>query len=86
VNKEKRRLNERKFGRWESLPGGGRRYWYEVWGRRGWRARYVKEVDAEEITTRFWQEVYDEKGDLVERHMKYPDDRGHERVQSGETS
>lgn len=31
----KRRQNERKFGYWEPLPGGGRRYWYEVAGRGG---------------------------------------------------
>ena len=49
----KRRLNERKFGAWEDLPGGGRRYWFEIEGRRRWRARYVKEVDAEETTMRF---------------------------------
>jgi len=82
VNEGKRRLNERKFGQWEELPGGGRRYWYEVQGHRGWRARYVKEVDAEEITTKFWQEVFDENGRLIERHLKYPEDRGHERVHS----
>ena len=82
MNEGKRRLNERKFGQWEELPGGGRRYWYEVQGHRGWRARYVKEVDAEEITTKFWQEVFDENGRLIERHLKYPEDRGHERVHS----
>lgn len=79
-DERKRRLNERKFGAWEDLPGGGRRYWYEIEGRRRWRARYVKEVDAEETTTRFWQEVYDDAGILVERHDKYPTDRGHERL------
>ena len=44
----KRATNERKFGNWENLPGGGRQYWYDVPGRRGWRARYVKEVDPDE--------------------------------------
>lgn len=78
-DQRKRRLNERKFRGWDDLPGGGRRYWYEVRGRRGWRARYVKEVDAEETTIRFWQEVYDDTGVLVERHDKYPADHGHER-------
>ena len=66
----KRRQNERKFGNWEPLPGGGRRYWYEVAGRGGRRARYVKDVDAEEKTVRFWQEIYDEQGNLVEVHQK----------------
>ena len=46
-------------------------------GRRGWRARYVKEVDASEATVRFWQEVYDSGGRLVEIHEKYPEDMGH---------
>ncbi len=79
----KRRENERKFGRWEELPDGGRRYFYEVAGRYGWTARYVKEVDAEERTTGFWQEIYDERGRLVEIHQKYPLDRGHRKVQGG---
>jgi hypothetical protein len=76
----KRRSNERKFGAWEELPGGKRRYWYEVAGRGGWRARYVKEVDSDETVVRFWQEIYNESGILMERHEKYPVDRGHEKV------
>jgi len=79
-DERKRRINERKFGAWVELPGGGRRYWHEVEGRRGWRARYVKEVDSDETVVRFWQEIYNEDGILVERHDKYPVDRGHERV------
>jgi hypothetical protein len=75
-----RAQNEKKFGRWEDLPGGGRRYWLEVTGHQGWRARYVKEVDAEETTLRFRQEIYDEKGVLSEIHEKYPVDRGHEKA------
>jgi hypothetical protein len=73
--------NERKSGSWEELPNGGRRYWFEVAGRRGWRARYVKEVDADEKTVRFWQEIYDDQGKLVEIHEKYPVDKGHQQVQ-----
>ena len=65
-----RSQNEQKFGSWESLPAGGRRYWLDVFGRLGWRARYIKEVDAEEVTLRFWQEIYDEHGTLVEIHEK----------------
>ncbi len=76
----KRASNERKFEAWEDLPDGGRRYWYRVEGRRGWWARYVKEVDSEEKVVGFWQEIYNENGVLVERHDKYPVDRGHERV------
>jgi hypothetical protein len=73
----KRRINERKFTHWKDLPGGGRRYYLEVKGRRRWKARYVKEVDAHEETVKFFQEVYDEKGKLVEIHEKYPVDKGH---------
>jgi len=80
LDEAKRRRNERKFGNWEELPGGGRRYWYEVRGRHGWKARYVKEVDAFERTVRFWQEIYDEKGRLVEIHEKFPVDKGHRKV------
>ena len=47
--------NERKFSHWEELPNGGRLYWFDVVGRYGWRARYLKEVDANETTLRFWQ-------------------------------
>lgn len=72
--------NERTFPRWEVLPTGGRRYWLDVPGHRGWRARYVKEVDANETTLKFWQEIYDEKGLLIEVHHKFPVDEGHRRV------
>lgn len=75
-----RSQNERKFGRWDELPSGGRRYWFDVTGRRGWTARYLKEVDMNEGTVRFWQEIYDEKGQLVEIHEKYPVDKGHRKV------
>ena len=76
----KRAINERKFGAWEDLPGGGRRYWYELQGHRGWRARHVKEVDSEESVVRFWQEICHQDRILVERHDTYPVDRGHQRV------
>jgi hypothetical protein len=76
----KRRRNERVFENWEELPDSGRRYWYEVTGRLGWKARYVKEVDADENTLRFWQEIYNERGELVEIHEKYPVDTGHRKV------
>ena len=49
--------NEKKFGHWNELPGGGRRYRLDVTGRLGWLARYLKEVDANETTLRFWQEI-----------------------------
>lgn len=72
-----RSQNEKKFGHWEDVPGGGRRYCLEVEGRHGWRARYLKEVDAAERTLGFWQEIYDENGMLAELHRKYPVDEGH---------
>ena len=46
----------------------------------GWRVRYVKDVDSNEVTLRFYQEVYDAKGDLIEVHHKYPVDLGHRKV------
>ena len=76
----RRRINERKFGKWEELPGGGRRYHYEIEGRFGWTARYIKEVNLTEETLRFCQEIYDNNGKLVEIHEKYPDDKGHKKV------
>src|ERR1019366_7119590 len=40
----------------------------------------LKEVDANEITVRFWQEIYDDAGKLVETHEKFPVDKGHQKV------
>jgi len=80
VKMNTRAENEKKFGHWDELPGGGRRYWLDVSGRLGWRARYLKEVDAQESTLRFWQEIYDEQEKLVEVHEKYPVDKGHQKV------
>jgi hypothetical protein len=75
-----REQNERKFDHWDDMPDGGRTYWLDVAGHHGWRARYLKHVDAEETTLRFWQEIYDESGTLVEIHQKFPVDEGHHRV------
>jgi hypothetical protein len=72
--------NERKFGRWEELPGGGRRYFRDYAGRGGGRARYLKEVDAAERTVRFAQEIYDRTGRLVTMHEKFPVDLGHQQL------
>lgn len=74
-----RAQNEKKFGAWQELAEGGRRYWLDITGRLGWRARYVKEVDAQENTLRFWQEIYDGQCKLVEIHEKYPLDKGHQK-------
>jgi hypothetical protein len=46
----------------------------------GWVARYLKEVDANEATACFWQEIYDDTGKLVEIHEKFPVDKGHQKV------
>ena len=75
-----RAQNEKKFGHWEILPGGGRRYRLDVPGKLGWLARYFKEVDANEKTLRFWQEIFDDQGRLVETHEKFPVDKGHKKM------
>ena len=80
---QKRQLNERKFPNWENLPDGGRKYWLEVKGKHGWKARYVKEVNQMEETLKFYQEVYDKNGRLVEIHEKYPADKGHQKTEGG---
>lgn len=80
VRMGKRSQNENKFGAWEELSNGARRYWLDVPGHSGWSARYVKEVDEQENTTAFRQEIYDDEGRLVEVHEKYPIDRGHRKV------
>lgn len=73
-----REENEKRFGRWEDLPGGGRCYFRDYTGRAGGRARYIKEVDTNEVTTRFAQEIYDRDGDLIAWHEKFPVDLGHQ--------
>lgn len=75
-----RKQNEKKFGCWEELPDGGRRYSRSVPGRLGWNAVYVKEVDGLEQIVFFRQEIYNENGVLVEIHKKYPEDTGHHKV------
>jgi hypothetical protein len=81
VDQQKREQNEKKFGNWEALSHGERRYWYTVKGHAGWKARYVKKVDKDEDTIEFYQEIYDDKEQLVEIHEKYPVDRGHRKVE-----
>ena len=75
-----RAQNERKFKHWEDLPNGGRRYIREFAGRAGGRALYIKEVDADERTTRFAQEIYDSSGHLLGVHEKFPVDLGHKQM------
>ena len=74
-----RTRNEKKFEHWTELSNGGRRYWYEILGRYGWKARYIKEVDGAERTLRIWQEIFNERGELVDVHVKYPVDSGHQK-------
>ncbi len=38
-------------------------------------------MDANETAVRFWQEIYDDAGKLVETHEKFPVDKGHPKVQ-----
>ena len=80
MNQQQRKFNERKFTDWDELESGGRRYWYDVAGRLGWLARYIKEVDQGEKTIRFYQEIYDQDRNLVEVHQKFPEDTGHQHV------
>jgi len=77
---KKREENEKKFSNWVVLPEGGRRYWFEIEGKFGWKARYVKEIDSNEKTIRFYQEIYDKDGILVEIHEKFPIDKGHKKI------
>jgi hypothetical protein len=63
-----------------NLPDGGRCYRLDIIGRSGWVARYLKEVDSAENTLRFWQEIYDGEGKLVEIHEEFPVDKGHRKV------
>ncbi len=76
-----REQNERKFLNWEDLQNGGRRYWYQVQGRLGWKARYVKEVDAAGKTVKFHQEIFDASNKLIEIHEKFPLDKGHRKIE-----
>jgi hypothetical protein len=72
-----REQNERRFPRWDALPNGGRRYYRTIKGRTAGYAIYVKEVDADEMTVRIVQEVYDDNDRLMAVHQKFPEDTGH---------
>ena len=65
---------------WNETDAGGRVYWYEIPGKHGWKARCVKEVDSNEETLTFRQEIYDENDTLVEIHQKFPIDTGHQKI------
>lgn len=74
----KRRQNEREFPHWEDLPDGGRRYWRERRGRVSGFQRIIKVVDKNENTLQVVQEIYNDAGELVEYHQKFPEDTGHQ--------
>jgi hypothetical protein len=80
MSAKKQKQNENKFDNWKNTASGGRIYWLDVSGRSGWKARYLKEVDKKESTIRFWQEIYNDKGKLVEAHEKFPKDKGHQKL------
>ena len=82
-HEDKRGLNEKKFPNRDKLPGGGKKYWLDIEGKHGWKARYVKEVNKREETIRFYQEIYDAKGKLIEIHEKFPVDKGHRKMREG---
>jgi hypothetical protein len=72
--------NERTYQNWIDDRDGNRKYWYDVEGKHGRKARYVKIVDSGERTLQFFQEIYDPSGELVEIHEKYPVDKGHRTI------
>jgi hypothetical protein len=49
-------------------------------------ARYVKIVNNEEITLSFKQEIYDDKGHLVDIHEKFPIDKGHIKIENNDNN
>jgi len=77
---KKRQENEKKFSYWAEQPDGSKIYWFEITGRMGWKARYIKTVDNNEVTLSFRQEIYDGKGVLVEIHEKNPINKGHRKI------
>jgi len=83
---KKRQDNEKKFPNFNELPDGSRIYWFELNGKLGWKARYVKIVDANETTLSFKQEIYNENNILVEVHEKYPIDKGHIKLRNDDNN
>ena len=80
MNNKRRQKNEIEYESWIEKENGSRIYLFEISGKLGWKAKYLKEVDSEEVTIRFWQEVYDENNILREIHEKYPVDTGHKKI------
>ncbi|MEO7293247.1 MAG: hypothetical protein ABIW34_09105 [Ginsengibacter sp.] len=79
MNKQ-RQKNETEFESWIDKEDGGRIYSFEIAGKLGWKAKYLKEVDSEEVTIKFWQEIYNQNNILKEIHEKYPVDKGHKKL------
>jgi len=73
-----RHQNEKEYGNWHELPDGGRRYWRDRKGHVSGFQRIIKIVDADENTLEVVQEIYNDDGELVEYHQKYPEDTGHQ--------
>ncbi len=80
MNKKQRLKNEAEYELWIEKADGRRIYSFEINGKLGWKAKYLKEVDREEVTLKFWQEVYDQNNILKEIHEKYPVDTGHKKM------
>ncbi len=72
--------NEREYDTCKQKEDGGRIHSFDVAGKFGWKAKYLKEVNREEVTVRFWQEIYDQNDILKEIHEKYPVDKGHKKL------
>jgi hypothetical protein len=81
-----RKDNERAFPNWQDLPDGGRRYWRDRPGGDFGYCRYLKIVDAGEMTLLFVQEIYDDNDLLIEIHQKYPVDTGHRILDDEDTA
>lgn len=84
MNDKKRKQNEKVFSDFEDLENGSRKYWFAIIGKYGWKAKYVKIVDANEVTISFIQEIYNDKEELVEIHEKYPVNKGHIKIKEND--
>ena len=50
MNEKKRQKNEMQFTSWKEKEDGGRIYSFEIAGKFGWKAKYLKETDKEAPT------------------------------------
>ena len=57
MDSNKRKENEQKFPNHKELMDGSRMYWFEIEGRMGWKARYVKIVNQFEVTISFCPKI-----------------------------